>query len=493
MSKTQKPTCLTEALEVQTENAEQSTDAGPMRGANQSSTSTPGPRIALLTPYNGGNFGDAAIQDAMIANLRLRLPSAHISGITLNSASFLERHGTSGFPLCASKLPFYGMSEADRPQQSWNEDSGIANGRQSGWKSVAKDILREIPGARRVGKKVQSYFAGIRREIRHLVDARRFLRSQDLLIVSGGGQLDEEWGGPWGHPFSLFKWAMIARLVRIPFAIVSVGAGKTSSPVSRMFLGMSLRLACYRSFRDANSRNIAAKWLARAANDLVIPDLAFSLPSSALPPSAGMRLLANAKPIVALSPIAYGKPGSWPRQDQAVYDRYRHQMSQVVSRLVESGYFVAVVWSSVGDDEKIFSEIMDCLNEDSREKVAKQIFLPSITNWKELAALLEDVDFLIASRMHSTILGFLTRTPTVAISFDPKVDWVMQDLGQKTYLLQIADFTADEVLLALENLAKNRPAVVEQIVSYRERIFSELSQQYDTMAKLATANRVQSN
>jgi polysaccharide pyruvyl transferase WcaK-like protein len=489
MSKTEKATCLTGAVEVQTEQAEQSTDAGPMRGANQSSARTLGPRIALLTPYNGGNFGDAAIQDAMIANLRLRLPNAQISGITLNSASFLERHGASGFPLCASKLPFYGMSETDAPQQSWSEDTGISDGRQpGGWKTVAKGVLRKIPGVRRVGKKLQSYFAGIRREIRHFIDARRFLRSQDLLIVSGGGQLDEEWGGPWGHPFSLFKWAVIARLVRIPFAIVSVGAGKTSSPVSRMFLGMALRLARYRSFRDVNSRNIAAKWLARASNDLVIPDLAFSLPSSAMPSSTGMRSRANAKPIVALSPIAYAKPGSWPRQDQAVYDRYRHQMAQVVSRLVEGGYFVVVVWSSVGDDEKIFSEIMDCLDEDSREMAAKQIFLPSITNWRELAALLEDVDFLIASRMHSTILGFLTRTPTVAISFDPKVDWVMQDLGQKNYLLQIADFTADGVLLALEDLAQNRAAVIEQIASYRERISPELSQQYDALAKLVTAN-----
>jgi polysaccharide pyruvyl transferase WcaK-like protein len=494
MSKTKKATCLTGAVEVQTEDADQSTDAGPMRGANQSTANTPGPRIALLTPYNGGNFGDAAIQDAMIANLRLRLPNAQISGITLNSASFLERHDASGFPLCAAKLPFYGMSETDVPQQSWNEDSGVADDRQQGgWKSAAKDVLRKIPGSRRVGKKLQSYFSGIRGEIRHLVDARRFLRSQDLLIVSGGGQLDEEWGGPWGHPFSLFKWAVIARLVRVPFVIVSVGAGKTSSSISRMFLGMALRLACYRSFRDVNSRNIAGKWLARASNDLVIPDLAFSMPSSALPSSAGMRSLANAKPIIALSPIAYAKPGSWPRQDQAVYDRYRHQMSQVVSRLVDSGYFVAVVWSSVGDDEKVFSEIMDCLDENSRERAAKQIFLPSITNWKELAALLEDADFLIASRMHSTILGFLTRTPTIAISFDPKVDWVMQDLGQKTYLLQIADFTADEILRALEDLAQNRVTVVEQIASYRERISPELSQQYDALAKLASANYVQSH
>jgi hypothetical protein len=34
-------------------------------------------RIALLTPYTGANLGDASIQDAMIANLCLRLPDVN--------------------------------------------------------------------------------------------------------------------------------------------------------------------------------------------------------------------------------------------------------------------------------------------------------------------------------------------------------------------------------------------------------------------------------
>src|SRR5215813_12015498 len=64
-----------------------STDSLPGREAGEQ---VPGPRhrIALLTPYNGGNFGDAAIQDAMIANIRLRLPGAQFSGICLNCDNF---------------------------------------------------------------------------------------------------------------------------------------------------------------------------------------------------------------------------------------------------------------------------------------------------------------------------------------------------------------------------------------------------------------------
>ena len=51
-------------------------------------------------------------------------------------------------------------------------------------------------------------------EVRHSVEGYRFLRTQHLLVVSGGGQLTEEWGGAWQHPFGLFKWAILAQSSR---------------------------------------------------------------------------------------------------------------------------------------------------------------------------------------------------------------------------------------------------------------------------------------
>lgn len=56
-----------------------------------------GPQVALLTPYTGGNLGDAAIQDAMIANLCRRMPGARKSLVAMVAQSphlhFREPHG----------------------------------------------------------------------------------------------------------------------------------------------------------------------------------------------------------------------------------------------------------------------------------------------------------------------------------------------------------------------------------------------------------------
>ena len=77
-------------------------------------------RIALLTPYTGANLGDASIQDAMIANLCLRLPDVEFSGISLNCDNFVERHGTDAFPLLAH-LQVRGTYQRSFEQPNENE------------------------------------------------------------------------------------------------------------------------------------------------------------------------------------------------------------------------------------------------------------------------------------------------------------------------------------------------------------------------------------
>jgi polysaccharide pyruvyl transferase WcaK-like protein len=442
---------------------------------------TCGPRIALLTPYSGNNLGDAAIQDAMIANLRLRLTGAQFSGISLNCENFLEHHGSGAFPLCVTTRPFYGMSGGSVANQPREAQAKAAKPSQ---KSFAARFVTRVPGLRRSLKAVHLWMADVRRELRHSIEGYRFLRTQDLLVVSGGGQLDEEWGGPWGHPLALFKWGVLAGIARVPFAMASVGACKVTSGTSRFLLRTALRFARYRSYRDQNSKEIAARILPSSLRDSVVPDLAFSMPPAELPPPAGIRLLAQGRRVIAISPIGYARPQSWPHEDCALYDRYLQQLAQVISCLLERGDFVVIVLSAFSD-ERVIPELIERLDEKSKKRLLEQMHVPSIATWKDLAASLLDVDFLIASRLHSTILGFATNTPTIAISFDPKVDWVMQDLGQTDYLLQIGDFTAEDVIRTLDRITLRRDVVLEQIASYQRGILSVSALQYDRLAELA--------
>jgi polysaccharide pyruvyl transferase WcaK-like protein len=214
--------------------------------------------------------------------------------------------------------------------------------------------------------------------------------------------------------------------------------------------------------------------------------LAFSQPSSEQRPSLRIRKIAGGRTIFAVSVMAYAKPGSWPIEDAALYSRYLSQMARVISQLIERDGFVVMVWSTIGD-QKVIPEVLEHLDAGARKKLEQQLHIPEISSWKDLVDVLLEVDLLVASRLHSTILGYMALRPTVAISFDPKVDWLMEDLGQTDSLLQIRDFTAEDVVKALDNLESRKQSVTDQIRSYRQRAIPQFAMQYDAIAGLAEA------
>ena len=111
--------------------------------------SEPRPQVALLTPYTGGNLGDAAIQDAMIANLRRRMPSAQFLGITLNCDNFLKQHGVGAFPLLAESMPFSYRSRSSSDKNRAERNATTLRVDAPDWKRWTNPIwraLRRVPG-----------------------------------------------------------------------------------------------------------------------------------------------------------------------------------------------------------------------------------------------------------------------------------------------------------------------------------------------------------
>jgi polysaccharide pyruvyl transferase WcaK-like protein len=441
-------------------------------------------RVALLTPYDGGNLGDASIQDAMIENMRRRLPGVRLSGISLSPANFMKQHGVESFPLCETDRPFYRLVRTASMSSSSQEQTLLpATSQQTMPVRLAKKVLKRIPFLK---AGVRTFRVGAK-EARHWLAGYKFLRTQDLVIVSGGGQLDEEWGGPWGHPFALFKWAVLAKAAKVPYVMASVGVCKVRSSSSRFLISSALRLARYRSYRDKKSRELATSLLRRVSTDPVVPDLAFGLSTSELRQSASIRLLAGERTIIAISPIAFSKPHNWPKSDIGLYRRYLDQLVAAVSVVLERGYFLVLVSSSRGDDESVIPEILERLDSPAKGKIEQQIYVPRIASWRDFVNAVREADFLIASRLHSTILGFISRRPTVAISFDPKVDWVMEDLGQTEFLLHIRDFVSEDLIKAIDHLQLRRAEVTERLTAYQTQNATALAKQYDSLVKLATS------
>lgn len=422
--------------------------------------------VALLTPYDGGNLGDAAIQEALLTNLRKCDPEIAIWGITLDPARTSAEHHIPCYPLAGISRPHYrvvlnsgakAFDQASSQTLGHSENKGGFLRRLLRWPKILLD------------------------EATHLVHSYRLLRKIDLLIIAGGGQLDDEWGGSWGHPYALAKWSKLARIAGSEVVFLSVGACRTDSGLTRFFLSTALSGASYRSYRDSQSRRLALAITPRAEGP-VAPDLAFSLPT---PGSEAGAREQDAAVRVGLSPIAYCHPRLWPTKDQAQYERYMAELARFASRILQEGASISLFASSPPDDQ-VFFDLEQRLDANLSPAARMRLSRKRVNTLADLLGVLQSVDLVVASRLHGLMLSFLCSKPAVAVSYDRKVTSLMEEMNLSAYCLDIQSFESELLLKSFSTLRSNREIIVPALTESCRRYNAALQKQFCEVAELLT-------
>jgi polysaccharide pyruvyl transferase WcaK-like protein len=444
-----------------------------------------GPRIGLLTPYGGSNLGDAAIQEALIESLRERCPDVELHGLNLRPDVTEGLHGIPCHLITGLEVPFYSgdyftarrLAAAPAATGEPAPSAGAATGPPPEPEAPGlRERLKTLPG---VGPLLRRLVGTLRQvpnlwhEARELWRSWRLVRRLDLLAVAGGGQLDDEWGGPWGHPYALLRWSLLARAAGVPFVVLSVGSGTLRHARSRRFFARALRSAAYRSYRDAGTRDQLA-FVPETQQDPIVPDLALALRARerCRPVEAAARA-----PLVGLSPIAFGHPTIWPTRDPAVHERYLEQLTAFAAGLLADGRRL-MLYQSSGADRRIVAELVERLRKGAGD-AAHGLVTPEIDTVDDLLSHLAVVDTVVTSRLHGVILAHVLHRPCVAISFDRKVDAHMEDMGQSRFRLDIRRFDARELSETFARLEGERVEVegelAERVAAVRGALDDQLA------------------
>jgi polysaccharide pyruvyl transferase WcaK-like protein len=421
-------------------------------------------RIALLTPYDGGNLGDSAIQEALIANLRRYGRGIDLCGITLHPARTSVRHQIPCFPLTGTSRSHY-QGTQERVSKVDHERPSLVADAYGGLYRCLRRMARAVPFVK--------WIKILLDEALHMSRSYRLLRKVDALVIAGGGQLDDEWGGGWGHPYALMKWAVLARAAGSSVVFLSVGACRIDSQLTRAFLRVALSCARYRSYRDAESRLLALGITPRADGP-VVPDLAFSLPIAQS--KAGFRV--EGAPLrVGVSPIAYCHPELWPTKNAIQYRQYINELSIFVSKVLQGGDSVCL-FSSSSPDDKLFTDLCHRLDPALDPAARDRLFSIVVNTLPELLEALLSFDLVVASRLHGLLLSFLSGKPTLAISYDRKVKRLMEELGQAAYCREIGSFRSDDLFRLFITLRTSRDAIVLAVAAICRKYDWVLQQQY---------------
>jgi polysaccharide pyruvyl transferase WcaK-like protein len=411
---------------------------GPEAGASR-----PELRIGLLGPYSSANLGDTSIQMSVMAALRRRMDGIRFIGIATAPEDVTRTHGISAIDI-----------------------SGEPHG--PGRDFTAKALRALWPGTLR-------RFIAIWRATAHI----------DALVISGSGQIDDHWGGPWRHPFRLLVWSLCARLRGIPVAVFGIGVDDLTTRIGAWMSVRAMRLAHFRAFRDSGSLARLNR-LGMKTESLVCPDPAFGLEIGSMaadnPAKALSESLAPA-PYAILSPIARN---AWPGGEDAAYEKYLGALADLGRHLLDRGLDVRFACSQTRMDTPIVDRVLAKMGPEAADRCSRMP-IATVSDYVRAAA---GARLVTASRLHGVILALVSGTPVLAVAAPRKVRQVMTDLGLAECWIDLRE--ADGAgLSARADMALEREASLRgKIAAQRRDLRAALGKAYDGLvAALLRAQR----
>jgi polysaccharide pyruvyl transferase WcaK-like protein len=372
------------------------------------------PRVGLFGLLGSGNIGNDASLDAVLGYLRSYHPDAVLDAMCMGSEQIRARYGFDAIPLL------------------WYQR----------YEQRASGML--AAGLKTLGKVIDPFRTA------------SWVRRHDVVIVPGMGVLEASLPlHPWGVPYTMFQLGASGRIFGTKVALVGVGAGVIKQPMTRWLLVRAARLAFFRSYRDAQSRDALREQGVDTSRDPVHPDLVFSLPFSPAagdPGTVGVGLMAY-----------YGTNDDRRRADE-IYASYIANVESFIRWLLDQGRRVRLFYGDAGDEPTVVQVLAD-LGGYRSDPGPPRLTAERVTSYAELSQAMAPVGAVVATRYHNVICALKLGKPTISIGYAKKNVVLMEDMGlpefcQYAHSLDVAKLI--EQFTRLERDADQLRAVIQK-------------------------------
>jgi polysaccharide pyruvyl transferase WcaK-like protein len=385
-----------------------------------------------------GNIGNDASMEAVLGYLRANHPEAVVDAMCAGPETLLERYELPAIPM------------------SWYR------GQASGPVAIGMKLLGKVLDPVRIAA-----WTG-----RH-----------DAVIIPGMGIFEAALPlRAWGLPYALLALGVSGRLTRTRVAYVSVGAQTVNQPVTRMLLGWAARLAVFRSYRDADSREAMRRWGLNVEADPVYPDLAFALPV----PAAG----STDPRIVCVGVMDYHGSNDDRARADAIRRSYATEMKSFIRGLLDEGRAVRlIIGDTNGSDDEVVQEIVTDLRRAMPGLDPAMLTAQSVCSFSDIMQAMESASSVVAIRFHNVVAGIMLGKPTIAISYGRKHDSIMADSGIAEFCHPVQSL--DHLRLARQFAEmESRELEVRHILADRKTLNEKLlADQFESLWEILIAGR----
>jgi len=322
------------------------------------------PTIGVFGHYGGRNLGDEAIIEAVVQNIRLRLSNAKIIGFSRDPEDTAARYDITAYSIRKNRQRPFQIPLSPECQvaptignPSANEGSTRGGYCRSRVEQV-KALVKHLPLAKTLIATVRVLIRSgpaVVREARFLGRSYRVIKGVDLLVITGSNQFLDNFGGPWGFPYNLLKWTVIARLAGIKVIYVCVGAGPITSRLSMAIIRLALMFSEYTSLRDLSSQKLIESFGVKGQTS-VYPDLAYSLCRRPRRLNAHENRQRNQKPTVGINAMPIYDSRYWYIHDAQRYSNYVKNLATFSMALLQKNYPLRF-WSTQPMDRKVIDDV----------------------------------------------------------------------------------------------------------------------------------------
>jgi len=366
--------------------------------------------------------------EVVLRNIGERWPEAKVTAFSMNPDDTVKKHGIPSYPIRRHTWKIgYNSGDMEAIQQSHRGLMSRLGTTRNPWIRLPRALVGEIG---------------------FLIGSLKRIWSFDRLIIGGGGQLTER-SGPWGFPYAIFIWVLMARAARVKCVFLNVGAGPLRHPLSKLFVKCALSAADYVSFRDVQSQELATSIGFNGASQ-VFPDSVYDYKLSIPGASSGKR----SQQIVGIAPMPY--PFCDPREHlsdrQAIYEDLTAKIAKFAAAAVQQSYSIEPFGSDYGADPSAIEDLRALLRESHHIITPEYARVESV---RELLSRMSSMDYVVTCRFHGVVFAHLLNKPVLAISHHPKVANLMNTLGLSEYCFDIEKFQPEQLTDAFESMVRN--------------------------------------
>jgi polysaccharide pyruvyl transferase WcaK-like protein len=376
-----------------------------------------GLRVGLFGNLGSGNIGNDASLEAMLGYLGADQPGAILDAMCSGPETLKDRYAVPAIPL------------------RWLSPGG----RQAAGLAAARKSL---------GKAVDT------------VRIASWVRRHEVVIVPGMGVLETTLPlRPWQFPYDMFVLCAAGRIFGTKVALVSVGANVASERLTRRLFTAAARLAFYRSYRDALSRDAMRRQGLDAAGDRVYPDLAFGLAGPpAGPGDAG---------IVGIGLMDYSGNNEDDRgRAEEIRACYLAKMKAFTRWLVDNGRQVRLFVGDINNaDDTVVEEILADLRGYRPDLGPARVVAEPVSTFADLRRAMEPVGAVVATRYHNVVCALMLAKPTISIGYGEKNAVLMTGTGLADYCQPINDLDVGRLIEQFTDLESHAAQLREAITA----------------------------